>query len=293
MAAELCSEGTYSISRACRILNLGKATVYYKPKKDDTVVMNELRLKADQHPREGFWKAYGRIRLEGNVWNHKRVHRIYKAMNLNIRRKGKRRLPTRPKVNLTVPAHINHTWSIDFMHDALMNGRKFKTFNVIDDYNRQILHIEIDYSIKSNSVVWALNRLMKQRERPQIIRMDNGPEFIAHLTKDWSIMHGIEFLYIQPGKPTQNAYIERFNGTFRRHILDAYLFENLNEVRDATEVFVKDYNYHRPHDSLGGLPPITFLQKNIDLLKTLPEFPTSQHSHINNNNQLNKKSTFE
>jgi len=197
MAAEICCHGSYSISRACKILNLGKATVYYKTKKDDTEVMNELRLKADLHPREGFWKAFGRIRLEGNIWNHKRVHRIYKEMKLNIRRKGKRRLPARAKETLMVPAHINHTWSIDFMHDALMNGRKFKTFNVIDDYNREILRIEINHSLKSNAVVLVLNRLIKQRTKPQIIRMDNGPEFIAGLTNEWSKMHKINFHYIQ------------------------------------------------------------------------------------------------
>ncbi|WP_345007082.1 IS3 family transposase [Snuella lapsa] len=255
----------YGISRACRVLNMSKSVYYYTPlPKEDKEIERALLQKAEEHPEEGFWKAFDRLKDEGKPWNHKRVHRVYKALGLPLRRKAKKRLPARIKEPLDVPQALNYTWSMDFVTDVLENKRRFRAFNVIDDYNREALHIEIDFSLTSNRIVWVLNHLVNKRGKPQKIRMDNGPEFIANITSVWSEIHGITFQYIQPGKPTQNAFIERFNGSFRRGVLNRYIFETIDQVREQTQLWMHDYNHYRPHDALGKMSPIKYAEVNCN-----------------------------
>ncbi len=252
---QIKTERPKDIGKACRLLHLSRSSLHYESVKDDSLLIDLLTKLAEDVEGEGFWKFYDRLRLQGHIINHKRVYRMYKKLGLRMKLKVKKRLPPREQEKLDVPASFTNTWSIDFMSDALSNGRKFRSFNVIDDFNREILHIETDYSLKSSRVLWVLRHLIKRHGKPEKVRMDNGPEFIANIARAWSQMHEIEFKYIQPGKPSQNAYIERFNRTYREKVLDAILFDNLEEVREASDKFIDDYNNHRPHDALGGLPP--------------------------------------
>jgi putative transposase len=232
---------------------------YYQPVKDDSEVENKLREYGEKLPARGFPEYYKRIRREGLLWNHKRVRRVYRKLGMAHRRKMKRRIPNPERKALLQPVRHNLTWSLDFMEDRLENGRRFRVLNVLDDFNREALAIEIDYSFPAYKVVKLIKRIIEWRGTPEEIRSDNGPEFIA---KDFEVFcenSGIAHVRIQKGKPSQNGYVERFNRLFREDVLDMNIFENINQVREKTEEFIEDYNNEHPHDSLGDMSPIEFL----------------------------------
>ena len=184
---------------------------------------------------------------------------MYCALNLNKRRRGKKRLPSRYPLPLAVSAVMNGCWSIDFTGDALWSGRRFRTFNVLDDFNREALAIDVDLNLPAVRVIRTLERTAVWRVYPQQLRMDNDPEFIALATAEWAETHDAHLEFIQPGRPMQNGYVERFNRSYREGVLDMYIFKTLSEVRERTEIWMKQYNEERPHDSLNDLTPKEYL----------------------------------
>jgi len=257
------AEQGISERRSCRILDLSRSAYRYQAKSiDDQRIEQELQRLANSQPRWGYGKMIDYLRHQGYVWNHKRIYRVYCEMGLNMHRKPKKRLPARVAQALVVPRQPDQTWSLDFMSDSLANGRTFRTLNVIDDFNREALWIEVDTSLPAERVVQVLDKLLFERAAPQQIRMDNGPELIAQRLESWAEVKQIKLTHIQPGKPAQNAYIERFNRTFREDVLDAYLFDDLQEVRTITEQWLENYNSIRPHEALHGLTPRQFALQN-------------------------------
>lgn len=258
----LVAEHCLSKAHACRAMKLSRSAYYRVPQaRDDGEVIGALNALVERHPRWGFWLCFDALRLAGHRWNHKRVYRVYKAMGLNLPRRKKRRLPDRPRQPLDAPELVNHIWSLDFMSDALYGGRRFRTLNVLDDGVREVLNIVIDTSIPGGRVVRTLNQLTELRGVPTALRMDNGPELVSQAVVNWCESKGVELRYIQPGKPNQNAFIERFNKTYRTEVLDAYLFTDLNQVREITNNWVQIYNEERPHRSLGRIPPARFRRR--------------------------------
>lgn len=274
-------------------MGISRTTCQYLAKpKDDQGLQEALTVLTTKHASIGYWQCCYRLWNKGYQWNHKKIYRVYTDMKLNIRRRAKKRLPERVKQQLTVPDAPNQVWSIDFMSDTLVDGRRFRLFNVIDDFNRESLAIEIDTSLPSLRITRVLNRIIEQRGKPANLRSDNGPEFISHVLQEWCEKHKITMQYIQPGKPTQNAYIERKNGSIRRELLNAYLFNSLAEVRCLSEEWRIDYNTERPHKSLGYLSPLRFAEQHYNRSKSelvlYPQMENGDNLKVEENHLVDK-----
>lgn len=259
MAKCVVSTGRLSIRAACTAFTISETCYRYLPKlSDENAVIADWLMRLTKCNRSwGFMLCFLYLRnIKGFGWNHKRVYRIYRELELNLRIKAKKRLYRETPEPLAVPETINDTWSMDFMHDQLSDGRSFRAFNVIDDYNREGLAIEVDFSLPAPRVIRALEQIIEWRGKPKAIRCDNGPEYISHLLAAWAKKHSITLMFIQPGNPQQNAYVERYNRTVRYEWLAQYIFTTIEEVQNSATTWLWTYNNDRPNMAIGGITPI-------------------------------------
>ena len=247
-----------SIRVACDVLSISTTCYFYKPTlvNENAEIEDWLKRLTTTHKRRGFGLCFDFLRnTKGFKWNHKRVYRIYRELELNLRIKPRSRIKREKPDALAVPAEINQVWSMDFMSDSLKDGHSIRTFNVIDDCNREILAMDFGISLPTQGVIRSLQQITEWRGKPLALRCDNGPEFISHELVDWAIKEYITLLYIQPRKPTQNAYIERFNRTARHELLELNLFEDIEHAQLLATQWQWTYNNIRPHSAIGGVPP--------------------------------------
>jgi len=246
--------------RACRVMSQprGSQRRVLQGRQENDLVESRLVELANVHGAWGCPQLHQQLRREGHRINHKRTHRLYCKHGLSLRRRRRRRLPERVQQPLLQQLRPNQVWSMDFMSDTLVNRRAYRTFNVIDDCARDVLAIEIDFSLTGERVIRVLQQLREWHGKPDAMRSDNGPEFRCHSVQNWAKHQGIEWQFTQPGCPAQNAYIERFNGTFRVEVLDAYQFETLDQARAISEQWIPIYNEQRTHSAIGHLPPMAF-----------------------------------
>ena len=266
MAVRAVSEGLLSIRAACAAFTISESCYRYQAKlsHENAVIAQWLVALTDKEKTWGFKLCFFYLRnVKGFGWNHKRVYRIYCELALNLRIKPKRRLKRETPAALAVPDEANQTWSMDFMHAQLSDGRSFRTFNVIDDFNREGLAVEVDISLPALRVIRALDQVIEWRGKPKAIRCDNGPEYISHALAEWAEKHGIALMFIQPGNPQQNAYVERYNRTVRYDWLNQHMFMSIDEAQSSATQWLWTYNNDRPNMAIGGITPAQKLERHM------------------------------
>lgn len=267
MAQQAVAYRGISIRLACRIFAVSECCYRYRRllSRENHVIADWLVRITDSQRNWGFGLCYLYLRnVKGFTWNHKRIYRIYCELSLNMRIKPRKRLKREKPEPLRVPDGSNESWSMDFMHDQLSDGRSVRLLNIIDDFNREALAIEVDFSLPASRVVRTLERLIEWKGKPASIRCDNGPEYAGNTLIMWAERKNITLNFIQPGKPQQNAYIERYNRTVRYDWLGQHLFYSLSELQEYATRWQWFYNHERPNMALNGFTPVQHMQRLSD-----------------------------
>lgn len=257
------NEKSYSQARACGLVGMHARTFRRKPQlKNDGVLHTRLKALAAERRRFGYRRLHILLRREGFEINHKRLFRIYREERLTVRKRGGRKRAIGTRAPLDVPGARNERWSLDFVSDALSDGRRFRILAVVDDFSRECLGLVADTSLSGARVARELDAIIAWRGKPTTIVSDNGTEFTSNAMLAWQEEHGVAWHFIAPGKPMQNAFIESFNGRLRDELLNETLFRSLWQARRLIAEWQTDYNEERPHTSLGGLTPNEFAARS-------------------------------
>ena len=266
--AHLVEVHQVSQRRACSALNVDRSTVRYQSRRaEDTDLRDTIKRVSKERRRFGYRRIHVMVQREGFEVNHKKLRRIYREEKLQVRRRGGRKRALGTRRPMDVPDGENQRWSLDFVSDAFTDGRRFRILAVVDDHTRENLALIADTSRSGLRVTRELDLVIAERGMPGTIVSDNGTEFTSMAILRWVQDKGVDWHYIAPGKPTQNAFIESFNGKLRDECLNETLFSSLAEARETLEAWQEDYNYQRPHSALGNLTPKEFAEKtNMDKL---------------------------
>ena len=253
-----------SVRRACLLIGIWRTSFAYRHKEknpDEAVIRARLKEHAQKRRRFGCPRLHVMLLRDGFIINHKRTERIYKEEGLSLRIKRRKKMASTLRVEVPRPDYPNHIWSMDFMKDALSDGRKLKVLPIVDEYTKKSFRIEVDTSITGARVVRILNEITPMNGLPEVIIIDNGPEFIGKALDEWAYRRGVKLFFITPGKPVENMYMESFNGKLRDECLNLHYFTSIDHARQVIEDWRIDYNTERPHSSLDYMTPEEFIQK--------------------------------
>jgi putative transposase len=247
------------VTRACGLIGMSRSLYRYEAKRpDDEALKTRLTALAGQKRRYGYRRLHVLLCREGWAVNWKRTYRVYREAGLTVRRRKRKQIAgtlRQPKVIAVAP---NISWSMDFVSDGFVDGRRLRCLNIVDDFTKECLAIEVDTSLPGRRVVGVLERLAENRGLPKSVTVDNGPEFISKVLDEWAYRRQLQLRFIEPGKPQQNAYIESFNGKFRDECLNEHWFLSMRHARQVIAAWREEYNQERPHSSLGYLAPSRF-----------------------------------